>query len=795
MSDEDYFGALPTGYQLEEYRIEAVLGQGGFGITYKARDTNLNKLVAIKEYLPEQFAFRKRTDRVFPRQGSADDFQWGLERFLQEAQTLGQFEHLNIVPVLRYFEANDTAYMVMAYQDGQALGDILDTVHILEESELEEIIYPLLEGLEAVHRAGVLHRDIKPDNIFIRLVDGTPVLLDFGAARQAIGARHRNVTRIVTPNYAPHEQYHSDGELGPWTDIYALAAVIYEGITGAPPPEAPARITNDKIVPATRAGRDRYRRGFLQAIDAGLAVRHDRRPQTISQWRKKFPPPLNPEIAVAPWRHGRLSSAMRPGSARLAAAAAHSRRISLGESPTARDPQALVTAALADIGTPDGDDPPQTDGSGNTWSERDGGPVPANEPNYVDPVPAVAAGGAGASPVAPGSARAGSASAAHGAADATPGMSTTPRSSAPPPPPLAVLRGGSASAPPAPPAPALRGGGNIETRPTKARAAPGAATPEVAKTNILPASHGRGSMAASGVGRATPEAESAGRVPRGGSDSRRVMDRRAAGLAAAGTGAAGAGSVAMVRAATQQSRRKRRSPLLWVASGAIVVIMGGFAALTVTMMSGTAEITGNAGRTTIDGGAPGSQAADKPEAKPPTKPAPLDDGDGGDGAVTASDGPSDTDPDPNAVIDIDAVVKDLEKQAAIKRRRAAVVQARLRRQRAIAAAKARDLAVSKAFHNRRLQARLPGRNEPTLLRFASNGSLTGATVAVTGFGGDINESGRWWVKDSKLCFRLQQWNGGKQGCFKVTFKGKPGARRVPMVAAGGIGNFSGTLTY
>lgn len=647
MSDDDYFGALPIGYQLEEYRIEAILGQGGFGITYKARDTNLNKLVAIKEYLPEQFAFRKQTDTISPRHGSAEDFYWGLERFLQEAQTLGQFEHPNIVPVLRYFSANETAYMVMAYQDGQALSDILDAVQILEESELEEIIYPLLGGLDAVHRAGVLHRDIKPENIFIRLIDGTPVLLDFGAARQAIGARQRNVTRIVTPNYAPHEQYHSDGELGPWTDIYALAAVIYEGITGAPPPEAPARITNDKIVPAARAGRDRYRRSFLQAIDAGLAVRHDRRPQTIAQWRKKFPEPLNPEIAAAPLRPGRLSGALRPGSARLAAAAAHSRRLSAGESPTARDPMAVVTAALADIGEPDAANAEQTP---------------------------LAAAVRSASQAAPQSAPA-----------------------APPAPPLAARRGG-----------------DIETRPTK------------------------------------PHPASIERDADGRQDDRDATARAA--LADRGTG----------RRVTRASQRYRRMPLLWVASGAIVVIVGGFTALAIAMLSGAGQT--NSGGATADGSDGGSVMATR----------------------------NDTDPDPTASVDIDAVIRDLEAQADIKRRQAAAALARQHRQRELAAAKARDNAVTKAFHNRRLTVHLPGRGDPTLLRFASNGALSASTVSTNE---DINENGRWWIKDSRLCLRLQRWNGGQASCFRLTFKGRPTGRRVDIVGASGAGNFSGTLTY
>lgn len=718
MSDDEFFGALPIGYRLEEYQIESILGQGGFGITYKARDTNLNKLVAIKEYLPEQFALRKRTDTVSPRQGSRDDFQWGLERFLQEAQTLGQFEHPNIVPVLRYFEANSTAYMVMAYQDGQALGDILDSVQILEETELEEIIYPLLDGLEAVHRSGVLHRDIKPDNIFIRLADGTPVLLDFGAARQAIGARHRNVTRIVTPNYAPHEQYHSDGELGPWTDIYALAAVVYEGITGAPPPEAPARITNDKIVPATRAGRDRYRRGFLQAIDAGLAVRHERRPQTIADWRKKFPPPLNPEISVSPSRFGRLSTALRPGSARLAAAAARSRRLSAGESPTTRDPAALVSAALADFGGA----PTEVLTSGVPTAARGAAHsiVPTSSPG-MSPVASPAASPA-ASPV-------GESSSA--------GPATAER------PPL-----GAGSAPPAPPAPRLPGADGL----------PAAQIAETGgfggrPTQVLPLSE-----------------------PDGGSATLATPPRPSAAYRDAAYGDT---------ARRQTAVRRRRPALVWVATAAVVFIVAGFGAVAVTLMG---DSDSGADRV-ADGGSTTSA---------PLRPADGGMAKGGSGGETAADGAvagrDDTDPDPGSSIDVAAVVRDLEEQDKLLRRQRAAAIARWRRQRAAAEAKARDKAVAKAFRNRRLTARLPGRGDSTLLRFAANGRLSASTVSLNG-SGDIDENGRWWIKNERLCMKLQRWNGGATSCFKVTFRGRPTSRRVGVAAASGSGSFNGTLTY
>lgn len=321
MTNSGYFDALPPGYNLFEYRIDSVLGQGGFGITYKAQDTNLDKAVALKEYLPEHFARRVGSDLIRPKPGSEEDFRWGLERFEREAQVLAQFDHPNIVPVLRRFTANGTVYMVMGYEEGESLDRILDNTDRLAESELEEILYPLLDGLHQLHEGGILHRDIKPENIFIRLRDGSPVLLDFGAARAAIGARGKTVTRIITPNYAPYEQYYSEGKLGPWTDIYALASVIYEGITGNPPPEAPSRIAQDKMLRATDAGYGLYRADFLAAIDWALAFAPEDRPQSVTELRAALPSPLDAALATAT-DMASIVAAPRVATERLAKAAA-----------------------------------------------------------------------------------------------------------------------------------------------------------------------------------------------------------------------------------------------------------------------------------------------------------------------------------------------------------------------------------------------------------------------------------------------------------------------------------------
>jgi hypothetical protein len=289
MTEEEHANALPKGFRLYEYQIQSVLGSGGFGITYLAWDTNLEKDVAIKEYLPVEFAVRQGETSVRPRsKGDEDDYYWGLERFLKEAQTLAVFRHPSIVPVFRFFEAHGTAYMVMEYEKGDSFASVMGEKRgKFTEDELRALLLPLFDGLAEVHGAGYLHRDIKPGNIFIRR-NGTPVLLDFGAARHAVGRKSQNLTSIVTPGYAPLEQYFADGNQGPWTDIYALASILYQAVTGVLPPEAPARVRNDPLTPAAQAVKRGFSKQFLQAIDAGLAVAEEDRPQSIAEWRAMF---------------------------------------------------------------------------------------------------------------------------------------------------------------------------------------------------------------------------------------------------------------------------------------------------------------------------------------------------------------------------------------------------------------------------------------------------------------------------------------------------------------------------
>ena len=316
-----YLNALPTRYRLQEFELLSVLGAGGFGITYKAFDHLLNKNIAIKEYLPNDFAVRRDHVSVLPK-SSADqaNFAWGLERFLDEARVLAHFDHPNIIRVHRYFESNGTAYIVMDYAEGETLAATLRLKGTLAANELTALLYPILDGLEEVHRAQFLHRDLKPGNIILR-ADGTPIILDFGAARQAVSAKSRSVTAIITPGYAPIEQYSTKGNQGPWTDIYALAAIAYRAIVGERPDDATERVYDDPLKDWTERV-EGWDRPFLAAVNTALSFREDDRPQSIAQWKKllladgstdssNLPPPIREPVKKPTARSaGRMSVKM-----------------------------------------------------------------------------------------------------------------------------------------------------------------------------------------------------------------------------------------------------------------------------------------------------------------------------------------------------------------------------------------------------------------------------------------------------------------------------------------------------
>lgn len=319
----DNVQALPPGTRLGDYRLDAMIGHGGFGITYRAFDTQLAKIVAIKEYLPLECAIRQADGQVVPRSARlADDFAWGRERFLDEARALARFRHPHIVPVLRYFEANGTAYTVMEFEDGKNVAELLrDPGRRLPTEDVRRLADGLLRGLDAVHAQGFLHRDIKPANIIIRR-DSVPVLVDFGAARQAMGGRTRSLTGVLTPQYAPIEQYALTGKQGPWSDIYSAAAVLYHAIAGQTPPDAAARVGKDPYRPLADTEGDRFEPAFLAAIDRAMAFAPDDRPQSVAEWSALFGISL-PKVQDAPTQRlayaagvapPRLGSASREGT-------------------------------------------------------------------------------------------------------------------------------------------------------------------------------------------------------------------------------------------------------------------------------------------------------------------------------------------------------------------------------------------------------------------------------------------------------------------------------------------------
>jgi serine/threonine protein kinase len=299
--------ALPPGQILDNnYEIEGVLGQGGFAITYRARDRSLNAAVAIKEFFPTGLATRTSPVTVIPVGPHAvGQLDWARERFRKEAQTLAKFRHPNIVRVLRVFEENNTAYAVLDFENGPSLKSWLQELgRPLTQIEFDALAAPLLSALEVVHGGGLLHRDIAPDNI-IRRADGMPVLIDFGAAKGMVG-QTVSANAMVKHGYSPWEQYTVDTRRqGPWTDIYALAATFYFALMGVHPPEGPERTQGDTMTPAMSLVNRGYRRGCLGAIDHGLRPRIEERPQSVTLWRAEL---LAEATAVASAATGRPSA-------------------------------------------------------------------------------------------------------------------------------------------------------------------------------------------------------------------------------------------------------------------------------------------------------------------------------------------------------------------------------------------------------------------------------------------------------------------------------------------------------
>jgi len=278
---------LPAGFRVGEYSLLDVIGEGGFGIVYRAKDLSLNREVAIKEYMPVTLARRQNSSQIHVRPQRRGAYDAGLRGFINEARLLARFSHPALVHVYRFFEAGDTAYMVMRYYEGQTLSRLLEASSgRLDQARLCALLAPLLDALEVLHAEDCYHRDISPDNIFVQR-DGSPVLLDFGAARLVIDDMTQAMTMMLKPGFAPVEQYADDGIMpqGAWTDIYQIGALIYQAVTGKVPVSSVTRMISDPMQPLTSKQAPGYSDVFLNGMNKALAVLPQNRPQSIAELR------------------------------------------------------------------------------------------------------------------------------------------------------------------------------------------------------------------------------------------------------------------------------------------------------------------------------------------------------------------------------------------------------------------------------------------------------------------------------------------------------------------------------
>ena len=296
----DSSSSLAVGTRLHEFEVTALIAQGGFSFVYLAFDHSLQRTVALKEYMPSALAVRLGDNSVVARsKHDSSTFEAGLRSFINEARLLARFDHPALLKVYRFWESNGTAYMAMPYYEGVTLkAAVQSQTEQVTERWLKDILAPIVDALETLHAEQCYHRDIAPDNVIL-LKNGMPLLLDFGAARRIIGDMTQGVTVILKPGYAPVEQYSSDSNVqqGPWTDVYALSAVLYFAVTGKAPPASVARTLKDTMVPLQSVAAERFDQAFLRAIDRGLSVRPADRPQSMSEFRSLLALPSYHQVA------------------------------------------------------------------------------------------------------------------------------------------------------------------------------------------------------------------------------------------------------------------------------------------------------------------------------------------------------------------------------------------------------------------------------------------------------------------------------------------------------------------
>jgi serine/threonine protein kinase len=277
---------LPDGTPLENYRVLRVLAHGGFSFVYLAHDENETP-VAIKEYLPSTLALRVNgaMNPNVPEEDAAT-FRYGMKCFFEEGRALAGLSHPNVVRVLNFFRANDTVYLVMRYERGRTLQQhIISRRGALDEAWIRKTFAELLNGLREVHSNKLLHLDIKPGNIYVRN-DGTPLLIDFGAARQTLSDEVKKLPPTFTPGFASPEQHAKRDDLGPWSDVYSVGASMYACFAGAPPQAANQRLEKDTLVPARRAWAGKYSAELLDTVDWCLRLDHMERPQSVFSLQK-----------------------------------------------------------------------------------------------------------------------------------------------------------------------------------------------------------------------------------------------------------------------------------------------------------------------------------------------------------------------------------------------------------------------------------------------------------------------------------------------------------------------------
>jgi len=351
--------ALPIGTRLGEFELTHRIGEGGFSIVYLAWDHTLERRVALKEYMPSSIATRVGPTQISPRsERHRETFEAGLKSFINEAKLLARFDHPAMVKVFRFWEAHGTAYMIMPFYEGVTMRDTVRAMpHPPGEDWLLELLGPLTEALGVIHAEQCYHRDIAPDNIMLLAADGKPLLLDFGAARRVIGDMTQALTVILKPGYAPVEQYAEVPGMkqGAWTDVYALAAVVYWTITGKTPPPSVGRMLSDSWVPLAQCAAGRYDASFLDAVDRALAVRPEDRTQTIDAFRADIglppmvlPGPSNAATRVDPNTPAQTARASTVATA--ARAARTSNRVTQTTAPAARTvaPGETAVEALED---------------------------------------------------------------------------------------------------------------------------------------------------------------------------------------------------------------------------------------------------------------------------------------------------------------------------------------------------------------------------------------------------------------------------------------------------------------